>query len=182
MTPPYIPEIQEKSQKFQVSFTERELVRMCCLSLTEVLRVPPLPSGNGPQPLTWTRATPSSHAIIRLWRVHSCCSPAAAVFESWHVLCSLCFFFFVHSFFLRKNTGRALQCAGAVMHNSSSEHSTAVGHTRYSAAPAQPYNFDAAPAQQYSPRVSPPPTRWPDRNNSRTRWPDSRTRVSFHRK
>ena len=106
-----------------------------------------------------------SHAIIRLWHVHSCCSPTAAVFESWHVLCSLCLFF--SFFFSQKNTGGALQCDGAVMHNSSSEHSTAVGHTRYSAAPAQPYNFDAAPAQQYSPRVSPPPTRWPARNNSR---------------
>ena len=34
MTPPYVPEIQEKLQKFPVSFTERELVRMCCLTLT----------------------------------------------------------------------------------------------------------------------------------------------------
>ena len=51
--------------------------------------------------------------------------------------------------------GGALQSVGAAMHNFSSKHSTAVGHTRYSAAPAQPYNFDAAPIQQYSPRVSP---------------------------
>ena len=96
--------------------------------------------------------------------MHSCCSPTAAVFESWHVLCSLCLFF--SFFFSQKNTGGALQCDGAVMHFSN-EPSTAVGRTRCSAAPAQPYNFDAAPAQQYSPRVSPPPTRWPDRNNSR---------------
>ena len=38
-----------------------------CVSLTEVLQVPPLPSGNGPRPLTWTRATPSVscyHSIV----------------------------------------------------------------------------------------------------------------------
>ena len=96
------------------------------------------------------------------------CTPAVALrllYSNRGMCCALCVCFFLY--FSQKNTGGALQCDGAVMHNSSSEHSTAVGHTRYSAAPAQPYNFDAAPAQQYSPRVSPLPTCWPDRNNSR---------------
>ena len=96
------------------------------------------------------------------------CTPAVALrllYSNRGMCCALCVCFFF--LFSQKNTGGALQCDGAGMHNSSSEHSTVVGHTRYSAAPAQPYNFDAAPAQQYSPRVSPPPTRWPDRNNSR---------------
>ena len=79
--------------------------------------------------------------------------------------CALCVCFFL-SFFSEKH-GRSLAVCWCRNAHSSSEHSTALGHTRYSAAPAQLYNFDAAPAQQYSPLVSPPPTRWPDRNNSR---------------
>ena len=79
------------------------------------------------------------------------CTPAVArrlLYSNRGMYCALCAcsFFFLFS---QKNTDIALQCDGAIMHNSSSEHSTAVGHTRHSAAPAQPYKFkfDAAPAQ-----------------------------------
>ena len=65
-------------------------------------------------------------------------------------------------FLFSENTGGAaaavvlLQRAGAAVHNYSSEHSTVIGRSNYSAAPAQQYNFNAAPAPQYSPPVSPP--------------------------
>ena len=49
-----------------------------------------------------------------------------------------------------------LQRAGAAVNSYSSEHSTVIGRTNYSAAPAQEYNFNAAPAWQYGPPVSPP--------------------------
>ena len=64
------------------------------MPLTEVSRVPPLPSCNGPQPLTWTKVTPSVscyHSILGV------CT-TAAVLELWHMRCSLCLSFFLFLF------------------------------------------------------------------------------------
>ena len=121
--------------------TQRDLVQTCWLPLTEVSRVPPLPSCNGPQPLAWTKVTPSVscyHSILGV------CT-TAAVLELWHVRCSLCLSFFLFSF-LGKTRAVLLQRDGAAVHNYSSEHSIVIGRTKYSAAPAQQYNCNAAPA------------------------------------
>ena len=84
--------------------TERDLVQTYWLPLTEVSRVPLLPSCNGPQPLTWTKVTPSVtwyHSVLGV------CT-AAAVLELRHVRCSLCFFF---PFLFSENTsGAAAAC------------------------------------------------------------------------
>ena len=135
--------------------TERDLVQTCWLPLTEVSRVPPLSSYNGPQPLTWSRVTPSVSCYHSILGVRTTTAVVLLLlYSNCGMCCTLCVFCFVFCF--RKPRAVLLQRAGAAVHNYSSEHSTVIGRTNYSAAPAQQYNFNAAPAPQYSPPVSPP--------------------------
>ena len=97
-------------------------MQTCWFPLTEVSRVPPLPSCNGPRPLTWTKVTPSVscyHSILGV------CT-TAAVLELWLVRCSLVFVFFSF-FFSRKTRAVLLQRDGAAVHYYSSEHSSVIG-------------------------------------------------------
>ena len=119
--------------------------------------MPPLPSCNGPQPLTWSKVTPSVscyHSILGV-----CTTTTAVVLLLLYSNCGMSCARYVCIFFLsfsQKTRAVLLQRAGAAVHNYSSEHSTVIERTNYSAAPAQQYNFNTAPAPQYSPPVSPP--------------------------
>ena len=130
-------------------------MQTCWLPLTEVSRVPPLPSCNGPQPLTWTRMTPYVSCYHLILGVCTAAVVLLLLYSNCGMCCALCVFFLLF-FLFWKTRAVLLQRAGAAVHNSSSVHSTVIGRTNYSAAPTQQYNFNAAPAPQYSPPVSPP--------------------------
>ena len=100
--------------------------------------MPPLPSCNGPQPLTWTKVTPS---VTCYHSIPGVCT-TAAVLELWCAVLSVFDFFL----FSRKTRAVLLQRTSAVVHSYSSEHSSVIERTKHSAAPAQQYNCDAAPA------------------------------------
>ena len=92
MTPPYGPEIQEKSQKFPVSFIERELVRVCCLTLTEVLTSASTPLQQRSATFDLDEGDP-----VRLMLSFDCgvCTPAVAIlllYSNRGMCCALCVF------------------------------------------------------------------------------------------
>ena len=117
--------------------------------------MPPFPSCNGPQPLTWTRVTPSVSCFHSILGVCTTAVVLLLLYSNCGMCCALCVCLFC-ILFSKKTRAVLLQRAGAAVHNYSSEHFTVVRCTNYSAAPAQQYNFNAAPAQQYSPHASPP--------------------------
>ena len=133
--------------------TECDLVQTYWLPLTEVSRVPPLPSYNGPQPLIWTRVTPSVSYYHSILGVCTTVVVLLLLYSNYSMCCALCVCI---SFLFSEIRAVLLQRAGAAVHNYRSEYSTVIGRTNYNAAPAQQYNFDAAPAPQYSPPVNPP--------------------------
>ena len=107
MTPPYVPEIQEKSQKFPVSFTERG---------ADVLLVFDWGVTSASTPLRQRSATfdLDEGGPVRLMLSFDCgvCTPAVALrllYSNRGMSCALCGCFFLFFFFLRKT--RAEPCS-----------------------------------------------------------------------